>query len=69
MSSSSSASNLRRNREYHSPSPNRQSRSSFENGKEEPPFMTFESRLEASQGFFIASTPVANPWSIRHVTE
>nr|VDC66801.1 unnamed protein product [Brassica rapa] len=36
---------------------------------EEPRFMTFEARLQASQGFFIADTPVPNPWSNRHLTE
>ncbi|KAG2312953.1 hypothetical protein Bca52824_024510 [Brassica carinata] len=69
MSFSSSASTHRRHREYHSPSPNHRSSSSSDHGEEEPRFMTFESRLEASRGFFIAGTPVANPWSIRHVTE
>ncbi|KAG2313859.1 hypothetical protein Bca52824_016981 [Brassica carinata] len=68
MASSSSASNHRQNREYQSPSSNLSS-SSSEDGDEEPRFMTFESRLEASRGFFITSPPVPNPWSMRHVTE
>ncbi|KAL0715969.1 hypothetical protein Bca4012_065291 [Brassica carinata] len=68
MASSSSASNRRRNREYRSPSPNLSS-SSSEDGDDEPQFMTFESRLATTRGFFVASPPVANPWSMRHVTE
>ncbi|CAF1932579.1 unnamed protein product [Brassica napus] len=31
--------------------------------------MTFEARLQASRGFFIAGPPVPNPWSNRHLTE
>ncbi|KAL0885732.1 hypothetical protein Bca101_009715 [Brassica carinata] len=68
MASSSSASNRRRNREYRSPSPNLSS-SSSEDGDDEPHFMTFESRLATTRGFFVAGPPVANPWSMRHVTE
>ncbi|KAG2307454.1 hypothetical protein Bca52824_027202 [Brassica carinata] len=69
MSTSSSASSHLRHREYNSPSSNDRSSSSTEPGEEEPRFMTFESRLQASQGFFIAGTPVENPWSNRHITE
>ncbi|KAG2305250.1 hypothetical protein Bca52824_033901 [Brassica carinata] len=58
----------RRHREYDSPNPNHRLSSSSEHGEEEPRFMTFESGLEASRGFFIAGTSVANPWSICHVT-
>ncbi|CAN6884137.1 unnamed protein product, partial [Brassica oleracea] len=36
---------------------------------EEPRFMTFEARLQASRMFFIAGPPVPNPWSNRHLTE
>ncbi|KAL0702594.1 hypothetical protein Bca4012_058716 [Brassica carinata] len=68
MASSSSASNRRRNREYRSPSPNLSS-SSSEDGDDEPQFMTFESRLATTRGFFVAGPAVANPWSMRHVTE
>lgn len=31
--------------------------------------MIFEARLQASRRFFITGTQVANPWSIRHLTE
>ncbi|CAF2151834.1 unnamed protein product, partial [Brassica napus] len=39
------------------------SSSSPEPAEEEPRFMTFEARLQASRGFFIAGPPVPNPWS------
>ncbi|KAG2329860.1 hypothetical protein Bca52824_001040 [Brassica carinata] len=78
MSTSSSASSHLQHREYNSPSSidrssssteTARSSSSSEPAEEEPRFMTFEARLQASRGFFIAGTPVPNPWSNRHLSE
>ncbi|KAG2312237.1 hypothetical protein Bca52824_023794 [Brassica carinata] len=69
MSTSSSASSHLRHRQYNSPSSNDRSSSSTEPDEEEPRFMTFEARLQASRGFFVDGTPVPNPWFNRHLTE
>lgn len=69
MSASSSASTHRSRREYSTTSSDYRSSSSPEPAEEEPRFMTFEARLQASRMFFIASPPVPNPWSNRHLTE
>ncbi|KAL0815524.1 hypothetical protein Bca101_071968 [Brassica carinata] len=69
MSTSSSASTHRSRREYSTTSSDYRSSSSPEPAEEEPRFMTFEARLQASRGFFIAGPPVPNPWSNRHLTE
>ncbi|CAN7058977.1 unnamed protein product [Brassica oleracea var. botrytis] len=69
MSTSSSASTHRSRREYSTTSSDYRSSSSPEPAKEEPRFMTFEARLQASRMFFIAGPPVPNPWSNRHLTE
>ncbi|KAF3597845.1 hypothetical protein DY000_02021624 [Brassica cretica] len=55
MTYSSSASIRRRNRDHAGEPPAR--------------FLTFESRLEESRWCFIGNEPVANPWSLHHVTE
>ncbi|KAG2266409.1 hypothetical protein Bca52824_073488 [Brassica carinata] len=55
MTYSSSASIRRRNRDHAGEPPAR--------------FLTFESRLEESRWCFISNEPVANPWSLHHVTE
>ena len=60
MSSESSGSNRRRNRESRSGSPHR---------LEATPYMSFESRLEATRVLFVSNAPVPNPWSLRHVSE
>ncbi|CAN7041417.1 unnamed protein product [Brassica rapa subsp. trilocularis] len=57
MSSESSGSNRRRNRESRSGSPHR---------LEATPYMSFESRLEATRVLFVSNAPVPNPWSLRH---
>ena len=60
MSSESSGSNRRRNREFHSGSPHR---------LEPSPYMSFESRLKTTRLFFVSNAPVPNPRSLRHVSE
>ncbi|KAF3542085.1 hypothetical protein F2Q69_00021542 [Brassica cretica] len=60
MSSESSGSNCRRNREFCSGSPHR---------LEPCPYMSFDSRLETTRLFFVSNAPVPNPWSLRHVSE
>ena len=60
MSSESSGSNLCRNCESRSGSPHR---------LEATPYMSFESRLEATRVFLVSNAPVPNPWSLRHVSE
>ncbi|CAN6854030.1 unnamed protein product [Brassica oleracea] len=57
MSSESSGSNRRRNREFCSGSPHR---------LEPCPYMSFDSRLETTRLFFVSNAPVPNPWSLRH---
>ena len=69
MSTSSSASTHLSRREYITTSSDYRSSSSPEPAEEEPRFMTFEARLQASRGFIIADTPVPNPWSNHHLTE
>ena len=60
MTSSSSQSNRRRNRDAQSASPHR---------REANPVMDCQSRLEATRLFFLSNDPVPNPWSLRHVSE
>ncbi|CAN6847495.1 unnamed protein product [Brassica oleracea] len=69
MLTSSSESTHRSRREYNTTSSDYRSSSSPEPAEEEPRFMTFEARLQASRGFFTAGPPVPNPWSNRHLTE
>ncbi|KAG5378179.1 hypothetical protein IGI04_026021 [Brassica rapa subsp. trilocularis] len=60
MSSESSGSNRRRNREFHSGSPHR---------LEPSPYMSFESRLKTTRLFFVSNAPVPNPRSLRHLDD
>ncbi|KAF2563688.1 hypothetical protein F2Q70_00016752 [Brassica cretica] len=60
MSSESSGSNCRRNREFCSSSPHR---------LEPCPYMSFDSRLETTRLFFVSNAPVPNPWSLRHLDD
>ncbi|KAF2566490.1 hypothetical protein F2Q68_00024229 [Brassica cretica] len=60
MTSSSSQSKRRRNRDAQSASPHR---------RDANPVMDLQSPLEATQLFFLSNDPVPNPWSLRHVSE
>ncbi|KAF3558529.1 hypothetical protein F2Q69_00011041 [Brassica cretica] len=60
MTSSSSQSNRRRNRDARSASPHR---------RDANPVMDFQSPLEATRLFFLSNDPVPNPWSLHHVSE